>query len=93
MTPPEPPAAAREAADAMNEIKETEPWADLELRELDLADLASVRSFAAGFLRDHATLVHRPPFVIERREVDPAEVRPEAGAPDDVCDVENAAAR
>jgi NAD(P)-dependent dehydrogenase (short-subunit alcohol dehydrogenase family) len=34
-------------------VREEVPGADLELRELDLASLASVREFAKGFLADH----------------------------------------
>jgi len=34
-------------------IREGVPGADLEIRELELASLRSVRSFAAGFLADH----------------------------------------
>jgi NAD(P)-dependent dehydrogenase (short-subunit alcohol dehydrogenase family) len=40
----------------MDEILERVPDADLDLRQLDLADLASVRTFAHGFLEDHEVL-------------------------------------
>jgi NAD(P)-dependent dehydrogenase (short-subunit alcohol dehydrogenase family) len=43
-------------AAALDEIVATVPDADLELRPLDLADLASVRTFADGFLEDHDRL-------------------------------------
>ena len=39
--------------DARREILEQHPTADLELRHIDLASLASVREFAAGILTDH----------------------------------------
>ena len=38
---------------ARDEVLVAVPGADLELRALDLADLASVRAFATGFLADH----------------------------------------
>ena len=41
---------------AMHEVEAAVPGADLELRLIDLADLASVRSFAAGFLADYQRL-------------------------------------
>lgn len=41
---------------AVATVRSTVPDADLELRELDLADLSSVRSFATAFLADHDTL-------------------------------------
>ena len=44
------------AAAARDEILASVPDARLELRELDLASLASVRAFTAGFLADHQTL-------------------------------------
>ena len=44
------PEAGREARD---EIEEAVPDASLDVRDLDLADLASVRSFAAGVREDH----------------------------------------
>jgi NAD(P)-dependent dehydrogenase (short-subunit alcohol dehydrogenase family) len=43
-------------ATALDEIVAAVPDADLELRPLDLADLASVRTFADGFLEDHDRL-------------------------------------
>jgi len=43
-------------AAAMDGILETVPDADLDLRQLDLADLSSVRTFAHGFLEDHDVL-------------------------------------
>jgi len=43
-------------AAAMDEILEQVPDADLDLRQLDLADLSSVRTFAHGFLEDHDVL-------------------------------------
>ena len=42
-------------AAAMEEVLAAVPDADLDLRRLDLADLASVRAFADGFLEDHPT--------------------------------------
>jgi len=44
------------ASAAMQQLLDDVPRADLELRLLDLADLASVRSFAEGFLEDHDRL-------------------------------------
>ena len=41
---------------ARNGILESVPDADLELRELDLASLASVRAFCAGYLADRSSL-------------------------------------
>jgi NAD(P)-dependent dehydrogenase (short-subunit alcohol dehydrogenase family) len=43
-------------AAAMEGVRATVSDADLDLRQLDLADLASVRTFADGFLEDHPTL-------------------------------------
>ncbi|MEQ1787386.1 MAG: SDR family NAD(P)-dependent oxidoreductase [Acidimicrobiales bacterium] len=43
-------------AAAMEEVRAAVPGADLDLRRLDLADLASVRTFADGFLEDHERL-------------------------------------
>ena len=43
-------------AAAMEEILTSVPDADLDLRQLDLADLASVRTFAHGFVEDHPVL-------------------------------------
>lgn len=43
-------------AAAMEEVLATVPKADLDLRPLDLAHLASVRTFADGFLEDHVQL-------------------------------------
>jgi NAD(P)-dependent dehydrogenase (short-subunit alcohol dehydrogenase family) len=43
-------------AAAMEEVLAAVPGADLDLRPLDLADLASVRRFADGFLEDHERL-------------------------------------
>jgi NAD(P)-dependent dehydrogenase (short-subunit alcohol dehydrogenase family) len=43
-------------AAAMEEVLASVPDAELDLRPLDLADLASVRAFAHGFLEDHPTL-------------------------------------
>lgn len=43
-------------AAAMEQIRATEPDAQLDLRELDLANLESIRVFAAGFLEDHPVL-------------------------------------
>jgi len=42
--------------DAAREIRDANPDADVEVRELDLADLASVRRFAAGILADDSPL-------------------------------------
>ncbi len=44
---------ADRAAAAAARIRESVPSADLELRTLDLASLASVREFAGGFLAEH----------------------------------------
>jgi NAD(P)-dependent dehydrogenase (short-subunit alcohol dehydrogenase family) len=41
---------------AMEEVLATVPGAELDLRQLDLAELASIRTFAHGFLEDHPTL-------------------------------------
>ena len=41
---------------AMEAVLATVPDADLDLRALDLADLASVRTFAHGFVEDHPVL-------------------------------------
>src|ERR1700704_5471725 len=41
---------------AADRIRATVPGADLEVRELELASLASVRSCAEGFLGDHDRL-------------------------------------
>lgn len=41
---------------ARDQVLASVPDADLDLRELDLADLASVRRFAAGFLAEHPRL-------------------------------------
>ena len=46
---------ARGAA-AAERIRATVPAADLEIRVLDLASLASVRTFAAAFLADHGSI-------------------------------------
>jgi NAD(P)-dependent dehydrogenase (short-subunit alcohol dehydrogenase family) len=43
-------------AAAMEQILAAVPDAQLDLRRLDLADLASVRAFASGFLADHPAL-------------------------------------
>jgi NAD(P)-dependent dehydrogenase (short-subunit alcohol dehydrogenase family) len=43
-------------ARAMEEVLATVPDADLELRQLDLADLSSVRTFAHGFVEDQPVL-------------------------------------
>jgi NAD(P)-dependent dehydrogenase (short-subunit alcohol dehydrogenase family) len=43
-------------AAAMEEVLAQVPGAELDLRRLDLADLASVREFADGFLEDHERL-------------------------------------
>jgi NAD(P)-dependent dehydrogenase (short-subunit alcohol dehydrogenase family) len=43
-------------AAAMEEVLAAAPGADVDLRPLDLADLASVRRFADGFLEDHERL-------------------------------------
>ncbi len=51
--------AARDLAKgvaAMEEIRASVPDAELDLRQLDLADLASVRTFAHGFVEDHPVL-------------------------------------
>ncbi|MEO1272094.1 MAG: SDR family NAD(P)-dependent oxidoreductase, partial [Myxococcota bacterium] len=42
--------------DAVQRIHDQLPKAQLELRELDLADLASVRSFAQSMIADHDAL-------------------------------------
>ncbi len=39
-----------------SEIRSEFPEVDIEVRELDLGDLASVRAFAAGYLADHDSL-------------------------------------
>ncbi|HJR26594.1 MAG TPA: SDR family NAD(P)-dependent oxidoreductase [Acidimicrobiales bacterium] len=44
------------AEDARDRILESVPDAQLELRELDLASLASVRAFCAGYLADRSSL-------------------------------------
>ena len=41
---------------AATRIRASEPDVDIEVRELDLASLASVRAFAAGFLAEHDRL-------------------------------------
>jgi NAD(P)-dependent dehydrogenase (short-subunit alcohol dehydrogenase family) len=41
---------------AMDEIRAAVPDAELDLRQLDLADLASVRTVAHGFVEDHPVL-------------------------------------
>ena len=41
---------------AMAEIQAAVPDAELDLRELDLADLSSIRTFASSFLEDHPVL-------------------------------------
>ena len=41
---------------AMEQVLDAVPDADLDLRELDLADLASIRAFAHGFVEDHPQL-------------------------------------
>jgi len=41
---------------AMEQVLADVPDAQLDVRELDLADLASIRAFADGFLEDHAEL-------------------------------------
>jgi len=41
---------------AMEQVLEAVPHAELDLRELDLADLASIRAFAHGFVDDHPRL-------------------------------------
>ena len=41
---------------AADRIRDRHPGADLELRDLDLASLTSVRAFAEGFLADHHDL-------------------------------------
>jgi NAD(P)-dependent dehydrogenase (short-subunit alcohol dehydrogenase family) len=43
-------------AAAMDDVLTQVPDADLDLRKLDLADLASIRTFAHGFVEDHPTL-------------------------------------
>jgi NAD(P)-dependent dehydrogenase (short-subunit alcohol dehydrogenase family) len=43
-------------AAALEQVRAAVPDAQLDLRELDLADLASIRSFADGFLEDHPVL-------------------------------------
>jgi NAD(P)-dependent dehydrogenase (short-subunit alcohol dehydrogenase family) len=43
-------------AAAMELVLDRVPGADLDLRQLDLADLSSVRTFAHGFLEDHDVL-------------------------------------
>jgi NAD(P)-dependent dehydrogenase (short-subunit alcohol dehydrogenase family) len=43
-------------AAAMEQVLATAPEARLDLRELDLADLSSIRTFASSFLEDHPTL-------------------------------------
>ena len=43
-------------AAAMESILEQVPDAQLDLRQLDLADLSSIRTFAHGFLEDHEVL-------------------------------------
>jgi NAD(P)-dependent dehydrogenase (short-subunit alcohol dehydrogenase family) len=43
-------------AAAIEQVQATVPDAQLDLRELDLADLASIRTFASGFLEDHPVL-------------------------------------
>jgi hypothetical protein len=47
------------------------------------------RKYRPGSGLDDATVVPRLTSVVERRQVDPAEVRPESRAPDDVGDVEH----
>ncbi len=49
-------AAVRDLDKAKAALAQSAPDAAVELRELDLADLASVRRFAEGFLADHQTL-------------------------------------
>jgi NAD(P)-dependent dehydrogenase (short-subunit alcohol dehydrogenase family) len=43
-------------AAAIEQVRAAVPDAQLDLRELDLADLASIRTFASGFLEDHPVL-------------------------------------
>jgi NAD(P)-dependent dehydrogenase (short-subunit alcohol dehydrogenase family) len=43
-------------AAAMDEVLASVPDAQLDLRELDLADLSSIRTFASSFLEDHPAL-------------------------------------
>jgi NAD(P)-dependent dehydrogenase (short-subunit alcohol dehydrogenase family) len=43
-------------AAAMEQVLVEVPDADLDVRQLDLADLSSVRTFAHGFVEDHPTL-------------------------------------
>ena len=43
-------------AAALDQVRDSVPDAQLDLRELDLASLASIRTFAAGFLEDHPVL-------------------------------------
>ncbi len=43
-------------AAAMDQVLASAPDADLDLRQLDLADLSSVRTFAHGFVEDHPVL-------------------------------------
>jgi NAD(P)-dependent dehydrogenase (short-subunit alcohol dehydrogenase family) len=43
-------------ATAMEEVRAAVPDAELDLRQLDLADLESIRTFAHGFVEDHPTL-------------------------------------
>ncbi len=43
-------------SDALDRIAQASPGVDLELQRLDLADLASVREFAAGFCAQHGAL-------------------------------------
>jgi len=43
-------------AAAMDDVMAQVPHADLDLRRVDLADLASIRTFAHGFVEDHPTL-------------------------------------
>jgi NAD(P)-dependent dehydrogenase (short-subunit alcohol dehydrogenase family) len=43
-------------AAAMEQVLESVPDAQLDLRQLDLADLASIRTFASSFLEDHPSL-------------------------------------
>lgn len=46
----------QKAADAASEVRQSAPDADLEIRELDLSKLASVRSFAEGISKDNIKL-------------------------------------
>src|SRR5438128_2195196 len=48
--------SAKKGEAAVQDIKSTVPGARLELADLDLASLASVRSFAKRFSDDHASL-------------------------------------